>query len=82
MAYVVFGMVLSPELHSFLCLVFIATRFFLLYTVIAWEFITTACNNFLVIVITRYCNVFVVVATIFSVVIDLFFLLCYVSKSC
>ena len=32
----------------------------------------TACNNFFVVAITPYCNDFVVIATIFSVVIDLF----------
>ena len=36
------------------------------------EFISTACNNFFVVAITPYCNDFVVIATIFSIVIDLF----------
>ena len=36
------------------------------------EFILTTCNNFYVVAITPYCNDFVVIATIFSVVIDLF----------
>ena len=31
-----------------------------------------ACNNFFVVAIIPYCNDFVVIATIFSVVIDLF----------
>ena len=45
---------------------------FLFFKPIALEFITTACNNFFVIVITPYCNDFVVIEKIFSVVIDLF----------
>ena len=45
---------------------------FLLYKPIASEFITMACNNFFVVAITPYCNDFVVIATIFSVVIYLF----------
>ena len=45
---------------------------FLLYKPIASEFITTTCNNFFAVAITPYCNDFVVIATIFSVVIDLF----------
>ena len=36
------------------------------------EFILTTCNNFFVVAITPYCKDFVVIATIFSVVIDLF----------
>ena len=43
----------------------------MLYKPISSEFISTACNNFFVVAITRNCNDFVVVATIFSVVIDL-----------
>ena len=45
---------------------------FLLYKPIASELIATACNNLFVVAITPYCNDFVVIATIFSVVIDLF----------
>ena len=43
----------------------------MLYKPISSEFISTACNNFFVVAITPDCNDFVVVATIFSVVIDL-----------
>ena len=43
----------------------------LLFKSIASEFITTACNNFFVVAITPYCNDFVVIAKIFSVVIDI-----------
>ena len=45
---------------------------FMLYKPIASEFISTACSNFFVIAITPYCNDFVVIAAIFSVVIYLF----------
>ena len=45
---------------------------FLLDKPIASEFITTVRNNFFVLTIAPYCNDFVVIATIFSVVIDLF----------
>ena len=45
---------------------------FLLFKPIVSEFITTACNNFFVVAITPYCNDFVAIAKIFSVVIDLF----------
>ena len=41
----------------------------MLYKLIASEFITTACNNFFVDAVTPYCTDFVVIATIFSVVI-------------
>ena len=44
---------------------------FMLYKPISSEFISTACNNFFVVAITPDCNDFVVVATIFFVVIDL-----------
>ena len=44
----------------------------MLYKPISSEFILTACNNFFVVAITPYCNDFVVIATIYSVVIDLF----------
>ena len=39
------------------------------FKLIAPEFITTACNNFFVVAVTLFCNDFVDVATIFSVVI-------------
>ena len=45
---------------------------FLLYKPIASELIATACNNLFVVAITPYCNDFVAIATIFSVVKDLF----------
>ena len=45
---------------------------FLLYKLIALEFIATAFNDFFVVAITPYCNDIVVIATIFSVVIDIF----------
>ena len=45
---------------------------FLFYKLIASEFITTASDNFFVVAITPYRNDFVVIATIFSIVIDLF----------
>ena len=45
---------------------------FMLYKPISSEFILTACNNFFVVAITSYCNDFVVIAMIYSVVIDLF----------
>ena len=45
---------------------------FLVYKPIDTKFITTACNNFFVVGITPYYNDFLVIATIFSVVIDLF----------
>ena len=45
---------------------------FLLYKPIATQLIAMACNNLFVIAITPYCNNFVVIATIFSVDIDLF----------
>ena len=45
---------------------------FLLFKPIASEFSTTACNNFFVIAITPYCNDFVVIEKVFSVVIDIF----------
>ena len=45
---------------------------FLLYKPIASEYITTACNNFFVVAITHYCNDFVVIATIITVVIEIF----------
>ena len=45
----------------------------MLYKLIASEFITTACNNFFIVAVTPYSNDFVVIATIFSVVIVLFF---------
>ena len=45
---------------------------FMLNKPISSEFILTACNNFFVVAITPYCNDFVVIATIYSVVIDLF----------
>ena len=41
----------------------------MLYKLIASEFITMDCNNFFVVAVTPYCNDFVVIATIFSVVI-------------
>ena len=44
----------------------------MLYKLIASEFITTACNNLFVVAVTPYCNDYVVIATIFSVVIVLF----------
>ena len=44
----------------------------MLYKPLSSEFVSTACNNFFVVAITPYCNDFVVIATIFSVVIDLF----------
>ena len=44
----------------------------MLYKHIASEFITTARNNFFVVAVTPYCNDFVVIATISSVVIVLF----------
>ena len=44
----------------------------MLYKLIASEFITTAWNNFLVVAVTPYCNDFVVIGTIFSIVIVLF----------
>ena len=44
------------------------------YKPIATDFIVMDCNNFFVVAITPNCNEFVVIATIFSVVIDLFFL--------
>ena len=46
---------------------------FLLFKPIALKFITTACNNLFVVAITPYCNDFVVIAKIFSVVIDIHF---------
>ena len=45
----------------------------MLYKLIASEFITSACHNFFVVAVTPYCNDFVVIAMIFSVVIVLFF---------
>ena len=45
---------------------------FWLYKPIATEFIVTDYNNFFVVAITPNCNDFVVIATIFSVVIDIF----------
>ena len=45
---------------------------FLLYKPIASEFIMTACNNFFVVEITSYSKDFVVIATIITVVIELF----------
>ena len=45
---------------------------FLLYKPIASEFITTACNNFFVVATAPYCKDFVLIATICSVVINLF----------
>ena len=45
---------------------------FLVYKPIDTKFITTASNGFFVVAITPYYNDFVVIATIFSVVIDLF----------
>ena len=47
---------------------------FLSYKPIASEFITIACNNLFVVAITPYSNDFVVIAMIFSILIDLFFL--------
>ena len=47
-------------------------KIFLLYKPIASEFIITIRNNFFDIAITLSCNGFVVIATIISVVIDLF----------
>ena len=47
-------------------------KIFLLYKPIVSEFITTAYNNFFVVAITPFCNNFVVVATVFFVVIVLF----------
>ena len=47
-------------------------KIFLLDKPIASVFITTARNNFFVVAITPNCNDFVVIATMFSVVIDLF----------
>ena len=44
----------------------------MLYKLIASEFITTARNNYFVVAVTPYCNDFVVIAMIFSVVIVLF----------
>ena len=44
----------------------------MLYKLIASEFITTARNNYFVVAVTPCCNDFVVIATIFSVVIVLF----------
>ena len=43
-----------------------------MYKPIDTKFITTASNDFFVVAITPYYNDFVVIATIFSVVIDLF----------
>ena len=45
---------------------------FMLYKVIASEFTTMACNNFFFVAVTPCCNDFVVIATIFSIVIVLF----------
>ena len=45
---------------------------FLLYKPIALEFITTACNNFFVVATAPYCKDFVLMAMIFSVVVNLF----------
>ena len=44
----------------------------MLYKPLSSEFVSTTCNNFFVVAITPYCNDFVVIATIFSIVIDLF----------
>ena len=44
----------------------------MLRKLIALEFIITAHNNFFDIAITPYCNDFVVIATIFSIVIGIF----------
>ena len=45
---------------------------FLLCKPIALEFITMACNNFFVVAVTPSCKDFVVIATIITVVIELF----------
>ena len=45
---------------------------FLLYKPIASEFIMTACNNFFAIAITPYSKDFVVIATIITIVIEIF----------
>ena len=44
----------------------------MLYKLIASELITMARNKFFVVAVTPYCNDFVVIATIFSVVVVLF----------
>ena len=44
----------------------------MLYKLIASEFITTAGNDIFFVAVTPYCTDFVVIATIFSVVIVLF----------
>ena len=70
MAYVVFGTVLTPELHSFLCL-FIASRFFCCINLLRRSLLRRLAITFLF-AITPYCKDFVVIVTIFPAVIDIF----------
>ena len=59
-------------LHSFLCFGFIATRIFCSINLLPRTLLQRLATTFIVIVITLYCNKFLVIASIFSVVIDLF----------